>query len=127
MGRRTLERCPKCLGIWLTRTELEALLTQVSEDTDAGLAVSDSDGEASIGHTFAPSRLSRACPECQEAMENYRFDETGIWIDGCNAGHGIWLDQGELRLIISRQTNRESDEGPDDIVDAVSDLILGSL
>lgn len=33
-------------------------------------------------------------------MENYPFGyQSGIWVDGCSQGHGVWLDAGELRLI----------------------------
>lgn len=62
-------------------------------------------------------------------MENFKFEETGVWIDGCSEGHGIWLDNGELRLISQRAKGKDAAESDDNdtILDAVSDLILGNL
>ena len=135
MGPRVLERCPQCRGIWLSQAQLTEILSHVTqhlspdspENKDA--ATIDSDGEASIGHTFAPSRKPRSCPQCAADMENYRFEETGIWIDGCPESHGIWLDEGELRLIAERSKAKQFDDAPEtgSVMDAVADVLLGSL
>lgn len=130
MGPRLLERCPECRGIWLSCLQLKEILQQVSHKvTVESTEVVESDGHASIGHTFAPSRLQRKCPECADPMDNYQFEETGIWIDGCKETHGIWLDEGELRLIAERTWHRPAggvtEQGA--VLDAVSDLIIGSL
>ena len=35
-------------------------------------------------------------------MDNYQFAyESGIWIDACPHGHGMWLDAGEFSMIRS--------------------------
>lgn len=129
MGARLLERCPKCRGIWLSHAQLTEILDQVKHRAEADLATVESDGHADIGNTFAPSRLARGCPHCGVAMHNYKFEETGIWIDGCPAAHGIWLDQGELRLLAGRMGGTNAEDSPDQgtVLDAVSDLILGTL
>ena len=128
MGPRLLERCPACRGIWLSQAQLTEILQQVSEKVEGDLEAVESDGHAEIGNTFAPSRLTRSCPACQVPMNNYKFEETGIWIDGCPEGHGIWLDQGELRLLAARtQSSGEQDSDNGTVLDAVTDLIIGSL
>lgn len=128
MGPRLLERCPKCRGIWLYQAQLKEILSQVGQKNEEGLAAVESDGHADIGHTFAPSRKKRSCPACQKEMENYKFEGTGIWIDGCPDHHGIWLDQGELRLLAQRSGKpQDSNQNQGTVLDAVSDLILGSL
>lgn len=126
MGARLLERCPQCRGIWLYRSQLLEILSQVSHKVEGDLAAVEQDGHAEIGNTFAPSRVLRACPECSKEMENFQFEETGIWVDGCPDGHGIWLDNGELRLLAAR-TNSPRSEDVGTVLDAVSDLIIGSL
>lgn len=123
MGSRLLERCPRCRGIWLTHVQLKEILEQLC---DQGKETVESDGHADIADTFAPSRVLRNCPTCEAQMENFKFEETGIWIDACPGGHGIWLDQGELRLLAQkRPEGQDYDTG--EVMDAVSDLILGSL
>ena len=128
MGPRLLERCPECRGIWLSASQLQEILEQVAHKVENCDTV-ESDGHATIGNTFAPSRVSRKCPECAEEMNNYQFEETGIWIDGCPSAHGIWLDQGELRLLVQRTRSKSDSEQYDhgSVIDAVSDLIIGSL
>jgi hypothetical protein len=114
--------------MWLSRENLLQLIDPDEATAEKASRVVDADGQADVGHTFAPSRLPRACPSCNQAMENFAFDESGIWLDACNQGHGIWLDQGELKLLAKRRRN--GDPGDDDdgaALDAVSDLILGSL
>lgn len=128
MGPRLLERCPSCRGIWLSQAQLSEILDQVSHKAEANFATVESDGHASIGHTFAPSRVARDCPQCAKEMENYKYADTGVWIDACSASHGIWLDEGELRLLAQRSEKNDtdvSDHGT--VMDAVSDLILGTL
>lgn len=129
MGPRILDRCPKCRGIWLSQAQLKEILEQVSHKAEGDMAAVESDGHADIGNTFAPSRLARKCPVCAMNMDNFKFEETGIWIDGCPQAHGIWLDQGELRLLAQRTTAPGQDSSGDQgtVLDAVSDLILGTL
>lgn len=126
MGPRILERCPECRGIWISHAQLTEILEQVSHKVEDDLQAVESDGHADIGHTLAPSRLARGCPACSKSMDNFKFEETGVWVDACPDHHGIWLDRGELRLLAQRtQSKPEYDTG--EVMDAVSDLILGSL
>lgn len=127
MGPRLLERCPKCRGTWISRAQLREILDQASERLEEGVAAVESDGHADIGHTFAPSRLARGCPQCQKNMDNFKFEETGVWIDSCPEGHGLWLDEGELRLLAQRKARPPSTINHGTVLDAVSDLIIGSL
>ena len=127
MGPRLLERCPQCRGIWLSLAQLKEILDQVSHKVEEEMATVESDGEAEIAHTFAPERVKRSCPSCAQEMDNFKFENTGIWVDACQE-HGIWLDQGELKLIAQRrQSQSEEQSDPGTVLDAVSDLILGSL
>lgn len=128
MGPRLIERCPDCRGTWISQSQLKEIIAQVSQKEEEGMAAIESDGNADIGHTFAPSRIKRGCPACQVDMDNFKFEETGIWIDSCPDGHGIWLDEGELKLLAQRsQKEGTGAVNQGTVLDAVSDLILGSL
>jgi Zn-finger nucleic acid-binding protein len=51
----------------------------------------------------------RACPVCSSALTIVLHE--GVQLDRCPAGHGLWLDRGELREIaLSEQVARSSDE-----------------
>jgi Zn-finger nucleic acid-binding protein len=123
--RHILARCAECRGTWISHSQLHEVLGQIS--STAGEI--DSDGYADIAHTFAPSRANRPCPECRKCMENFKFEATGVWVDSCPDGHGLWLDNGELRLLAERRRKGTVSGGdePDSVFDAVSDLIIGSL
>lgn len=127
-GEHGLEKCAQCEGIWIARDRLESLLSRTEGPAKESCPV-EMDGEADVGNTFAPSRVQRMCPACGEKMENFVFEGTGVWIDGCPHSHGIWLDRGELKLLAKRTNDQpKSGKAEEDLaLDAVSDLILGSL
>jgi Zn-finger nucleic acid-binding protein len=128
-GEHSVLRCPACRGTWLAAASLGAALSEKGESEEL-LAVVDNDGEADIGHTFAPSRLARVCPCCPQPMENHKFEDSGVWIDTCPEGHGIWLDRGELKLLIERRRSGSIAVKPDleeTFEDVVSDILLGYL
>jgi Zn-finger nucleic acid-binding protein len=128
-GAHSVLRCPSCRGTWLTAASLGAALCEKGESQEL-LAVVQSDGQSEIGHTFAPSRQARGCPCCAEPMENHKFEDSGVWIDTCPQGHGIWLDRGELKLLTERKRSHNDAVKPDledTFEDVVSDLLLGYL
>lgn len=129
VGGGRFHRCPDCSGTWLAASQLEELLSQALEKSPQALDTVESDGESEVGHTLAPSRKARICPSCPASMDNFKFENTGVWIDACPEGHGIWLDSGELKLLVKRRENQmnKPDEDNDSVVDAVTDLLLGSL
>ena len=45
--------------------------------------------------------VAAVCPRCGAGLE--QVDEVGVKIDRCPAGHGMWLDTGELELIAQRE------------------------
>lgn len=41
-----------------------------------------------------------ACPVCRQPMRRYIYStDSGVAVDACATGHGIWLDDGELAKI----------------------------
>ena len=85
-------RCPQCQGFWLPEFLLRVLLEEQDQQVRE-LLESPPPGE----HTFGPSASPRKCAVCGLGMDNYEF--SGVWLDACPRGHGIWLDAGEFRLL----------------------------
>ena len=103
-GGKGCHRCSRCSGLWLTDEFLQLALQ--ADESQIRSILSGQSGT----HTFSRSPEMRACPGCTRAMENYPFGyQSGIWVDGCPDGHGVWLDAGELRLIRDYQ---ERQRGP---------------
>ncbi len=126
-----LLRCSSCAGTWLTAECLQRVLTDAEAETPEVAAVLAKDGEADIGHTFAPSRQARLCPTCSQEMENHKFEQSGVWIDSCSEGHGVWLDKGELQLLARRRrSGAQAAVGvsqEQEFEEVVSDLLLEIL
>lgn len=87
--------CPSCKGLWLSPSLFEIVLNEADKEIEN----ISSDGFFSE-HTFSRSQSSRQCPVCEIQMDNHQFDRiSGIWIDVCPRGHGIWLDHNELKML----------------------------
>lgn len=87
--------CVRCHGMWVPPNALMPLLERADQEV-AELLGDFPAGDA----TFQKSSSPRCCACCGQKMTNYQFAEkSGIWIDCCPAGHGIWLDAGEFRLV----------------------------
>lgn len=103
-GGKGCHRCRRCAGLWVTE-EFLAVAVQAEESQIQAILVGQTGA-----HTFSRSPQMRDCPGCTHPMENYAFGyQSGIWVDGCSDGHGIWLDPGELVLIRAYQ---ERQRGP---------------
>jgi len=84
----TIDSCPQCGGTWFDPGELEP----------AALGLPDR--QAADPVTARPwEGEPYACPRCGEELFRYWYAaEPGrtFLVDGCRAGHGVWLDAGEL-------------------------------
>lgn len=88
-------KCPRCQGFWVPEVLFSILLKETDQQIEE-LLQSPPPGS----QTYSPSPSPRKCACCAQAMDNYPFGyESGIWIDACPKGHGIWLDAGELPLL----------------------------
>jgi len=81
-----IDTCPSCEGVWLDGGELEALVgtpppAKERPDQDLG-----------------PPTLD--CPICVDKLVKDRYAGTGVVVDKCPHGDGIWLDRGELEQIL---------------------------
>jgi len=88
--------CYNCGGSFLTQESLNNLLNFQEKGDWPELF----DMEVDTEHTYDRSVETRRCPGCSSRMENMEFRYTsGIWVDYCPDGHGVWLDSGEMGLI----------------------------
>ena len=86
-GDMTLDECPKCKGRWYDFAELAKTVNDPAAFT------------AAVAKGPLRPRLGQAkCPVCLEDMMNGGFGNELLRVDQC-AGHGFWLDAGELRLL----------------------------
>jgi Zn-finger nucleic acid-binding protein len=91
-----IDRCARCHGVWLDIGELSKIVATVGVQLPADL-VRDTLAMAFRGVSRDYKRLRQGCPSCGAAMEAINYDySSGIVLDRCPAGHGTWLDGGEL-------------------------------
>ncbi|MFP4058799.1 MAG: zf-TFIIB domain-containing protein [Candidatus Brocadiia bacterium] len=82
-----VDSCAACGGLWLDGGELEALL---------GSHVPPLEGpDPELG----PPQLD--CPICVDKLAKDRHSPSGVVVDRCPHGDGIWLDRGELESILA--------------------------
>lgn len=105
-----LDHCSKCGGYWCDRDELAQVifvrLEKLSFDDYPEVYAKNSGKKIS-----KPEELvgDLPCVLCGSRMDrtNYSYS-SGIIIDNCSKGHGIWLDNGELEKI--QLFSEQSDE-----------------
>lgn len=93
-----IERCPDCFGLFFDPGELDFLVERnvqevYSIDRLALSFLTEHNVEAQIRY--------RKCPRCKKMMNRVNYGQSsGVVIDQCR-DHGIFLDAGELRRIVT--------------------------
>jgi hypothetical protein len=97
-GLFEIDYCNTCHGIWLDPQELEAIqeikvndykseLKQIPDYVGSSFLMSESRDNNQI-----------VCPRCSSVMERKEYGYCSqVYVDYCINGHGIWLDEGELK------------------------------
>lgn len=92
-GERVL-MCSRCEGVMLRGLDH---VMQLSEDQLRESAACET---LFADHPEVDLRPPALCPVCREPMRRHIYrNDSGISVDTCAAGHGIWLDDGELAKI----------------------------
>lgn len=119
-----IDLCPECKGFWFDSGEIERCLQMPAHKVRATF------GEA--GHFQGSEGVKgqpRPCPRCGQTMEKQKTQQ--IWVDLCPAGHGIWLDSGEMSLIYEKLHHRPAplsvDPRKEVRVSALADFLSLSL
>jgi len=80
-----IDCCYLCQGVWFDAGELKSL-THQPDDV--------------IKNQMLTRPSGRACPVCQEQMtERVFLPPHNLLIDECDTGHGVYLQEGELRRV----------------------------
>ena len=90
-----VEECPQCKGLWFEQGEL----SKAKDEADPDLNWLDFD-LWSDGEFFRTEWSNQVCPLCGKVMATISYANTGVTVEYCVEGHGIWLDNGEFQAII---------------------------
>lgn len=91
----SIDECTECKGLWFEAGELR----KAKDESDLDLVWLDFDLWQDQ-ESFAADWSSRMCPQCGQNMATISYAETGVTVDYCAVGHGIWLDKGEFQAIL---------------------------
>lgn len=111
-----IESCPQCRGSWFAEGELRKAKDDAGKDLNWLDFDLWSDEDA-----FATDWSSRKCPKCTKNMATISYGETGVAVEYCVDGHGVWLDKGEFQAIIEALKVEISSKTASDYVTASLD------
>lgn len=92
-----IEACPSCDGLWFDDHRLRAFLHSKSLRSRF---VIDSASDPAEDTSYTIDRRVRRCPRDRAMLTTMVFG--GVEVDVCPGCKGIWLDTGELHMIIER-------------------------
>jgi hypothetical protein len=99
LGGVEVDHCQTCRGTWFDAGELE-LVAELAGSPPGRLA-------EVISHAGQGSSR-RPCPRCGRKMRLVRLaGASPVEVDRCPAGHGVWLDAGELGALVRAFAGRE--------------------
>jgi uncharacterized protein len=109
-----IDYCPKCKGMWLDTEKLEAIQEiKVNDYKDELEKIPDY-----VGNSFLMAKTKDygqiVCPVCSSVLERKEYGYCSqIFIDYCVNGHGLWLDENELKdlEIFYERSRKETDNG----------------
>jgi Zn-finger nucleic acid-binding protein len=97
----TIDVCSKCRGVWLDQGEMEQIVNRRGRIFKAQEveAVNRLCGANGVGKPEEPRNLR--CPKCGTLpMKTLQYNySSGIMIDRCGKGCGVWLDADELEKV----------------------------
>ena len=94
-----IDFCPSCKGTWVGPTQLNAMIKD-HETQFPKPQVEDALKHAQSAVPPAEQINLVACPYCESPMRavNYNYS-SGVIVNVCAAGHGVWFDNGELERV----------------------------
>lgn len=96
VGGVGLEKCPGCGGLWVLDNDFKGLRAA----TDRFVRWLNPDLWSDI-EKHEIGRGGRDCPGCGGVLHEVRYADSEISIDICPACRGVWLQDGELKKIVS--------------------------
>ena len=109
IGQVHVEQCARCMGCFLRTEDFSELIHEQELGERVGLAFVPPEGRALPRQTLLGLVH---CPHCPREMERTRFDQRAeLVIDICPP-HGMWLDAGELTMLLAYVRDRSSGHAP---------------
>jgi len=111
-----IDKCIQCQGVWLDEGEIVKIVQNKEETFDPNL-IKETLGQGFSGIPKNEQQTAVMCPECQSAMTPINYDySSGIILDRCPQGHGLWFDGGELEKvqIIREQSEKDFEKSKED-------------
>jgi uncharacterized protein len=97
-----IDQCPTCHGVWLDDGEIARIIESEEEAFDHALVVQAVEA-AFAGIPTHEVESKEACPHCQSQLLAINFAyNSGVIVDRCPKGHGIWFDGKELDQLQAR-------------------------
>lgn len=91
-----LDLCLAGHGVWFDAQEIGALLGEDAVELERELR-----GLSTRGH-------GRRCPRCRKPMDLIGAPGgSGVLLDRCSRGHGLWFDDGELEQVLRLRPNAD--------------------
>ena len=88
-----VDHCLNCRGTWLDSGELE-LISELAGAPRGRL-------DQALRAAGTGTRGQRRCPRCRRKMRLVAVGAApAVELDRCPAGHGLWLDAGELPTLV---------------------------
>lgn len=96
-----VDQCPKCAGTWCDEDELRKIIQSrhkiFSENEFIEIQAKESLAKPSKSGIQSDGK---SCPICTQVLSQNNFSySSGILIDRCDNGHGVWLDFRELEQL----------------------------
>lgn len=107
-----LDLCDGCEGVWFDRNELDAVLKMGEASASQSTLAPSFDAEFERKET--PGMGGLKCPRCNSELFRYNYMiSSGIIIDGCEKGCGIFMDDGEIRKVFRFAVEQEKELDPE--------------
>lgn len=91
-----IDNCPRCWGIWLDKGELQPILT-ARDIHFSPISIEQTIKEAHASIPKAEIESLLPCPKCSQPMHSLNYNySSGVIINTCPNGHGVWFDKDEL-------------------------------
>ena len=91
--------CGTCWGYWLTRSQLDQIVTGLTYRFSEAetQTIADTLGSEGDANRQGSEREAVRCPVCSVEMNRKAFkSDCPVQVDEC-AQHGLWLDTGEIK------------------------------
>lgn len=95
----SIEICSACKGLW-TGTEQIKTMIKNHDTTFSPTLIQKTIFESGPKFPVEEQKNLAPCPLCAKDMHvlNYNYS-SGVFVNVCSSGHGIWFDSGELERV----------------------------